>query len=100
VAELASAIEHGDVDPRAATKRILPKDDPPLGLGMRYSWIGSAERLDALAFPADLVDARSLRVAVAVAHRRPEGSPWARYFVVVAGHAPRGTTASTHPRAK
>lgn len=97
VAELAASIERGETEIHKAAKKIMLPDDPSLGPGMKYSWVGSAERLEEIDFPAELVEARSLRVAVAVAHCRPQGSPWARYCVVLAAHKPKTSTASLGP---
>jgi hypothetical protein len=96
VAEIAVAIERGDTDPHQAVKTIMPREakpDPALGFGTRYSWIGAGERIEGVQVPAELVEARALRIAVAVAHCRLEGSPWAQYCVVVGALKPKAAVA-------
>jgi hypothetical protein len=101
VAEVAASIERGDADPHVAVKSIMPRDgqpDPSLGFGQRFSWIGSGDQLETLKLPAPLLEARSLRVAVAVAHCRLDGSPWARFCVVIGALEPK--VPSRAPRRK
>lgn len=99
VAEVAASIERGDADPHDAVRSIMPRDtkpDPSLGFGQRFSWVGSGDQLETLKLPAPLLEAKALRVAVAVAHCRLDGSPWAQYCVVIGALEPK--TPSRAPR--
>jgi hypothetical protein len=46
-------------------------------------WMGEARDFEELEFPEEYLTSPSLRVAVAVTYRQPEGEPWGRYVVML-----------------
>jgi hypothetical protein len=85
-AALAAAVERGDRKPKEAVHELVETAKGTLRGGAIQAWIGFGERLDEIALPALLLDPDELRVSVAVAHFRAEGSPWATYCVLVAAY--------------
>lgn len=83
-AALAAAVERGDKVPKVAVHELVAAAKGTLRGGYVQAWMGFGERLDEIALPALLLDPDDLRVSVAVARFRAEGSPWARYCVLVA----------------
>jgi hypothetical protein len=83
-AALAAAVERGDKTPKQAVQELVAAAKGSLRGGYVQSWIGFGERLDEIALPPLLLEPDDLRVSVAVARFRAEGSPWATYCVLVA----------------
>jgi len=77
----ARSVETGDLDPDDAINDLLQKSTSTLGAV--EGWLMTSEKLDRLAFPDKLLTARSLRIAVGVAHFKPKGSPWGTVGVLV-----------------
>lgn len=85
-AALAAAVERGDRKPKEAVHALVEAAKGTLRGGAIQAWIGFGERLDEIALPALLLEPDELRVSVAVAHFRAEGSPWATYCVLVGAY--------------
>ena len=85
-AALAAAVERGDRKPKDAVHELVATAKGTLRGGAIQAWIGFGERLDEIALPALLLEPDELRVSVAVAHFRAEGSPWATYCVLVGAY--------------
>lgn len=85
-AALAAAVERGDKKPKDAVHELVETAKGTLRGGAIQAWIGFGERLDEIKLPALLLEPDELRVSVAVAHFRAEGSPWATYCVLVGAY--------------
>lgn len=85
-AALAAAVERGDRKPKEAVHELVQTAKGTLRGGAIQAWMGFGERLDDIALPALLLEPDELRVSVAVAHFRAEGSPWATYCVLVGAY--------------
>jgi uncharacterized protein YkwD len=83
----ARSIEIGERTPDDAIEDLLRKS--ATSLGQVQGWFMAADKFERLTFPDHLLTARSLRLAVGVAHYKPKGSPWAAYGVLVV--SPTGT---------
>jgi hypothetical protein len=67
--------------------------------GSVRGWWVDAAKLDELELPAELLQAPTLNLAIAVTHYRREGEPWTRYVVVLVVATPQQTLARAIPRA-
>jgi hypothetical protein len=78
----ARSIEAGQRSPDDAVHDLLEKSASALGGGVQ-GWFVAADKFDRLPFPDKLLTARSARVAMGIAHYKPEGSPWGAYGVLI-----------------
>jgi hypothetical protein len=76
-------LETGNPDWNGALENVLHRvSEASAGQAVR-GWFMTANRLEAVPFPEELLTARQLKISVGVAHYRPAGEPWGVYGVVV-----------------
>src|SRR5262249_48474845 len=78
----ARSVEVGERTPNDAVNDLLQKSAGAFG-GSVEGWFMTADKFERLSFLDKLLQAPSLRVAVGIAHYKPNGSPWGAYGVLV-----------------
>ena len=78
-AKAARGIEQNGKTPQVALGNLL--EDVSHG-GQVKGWYMDAGEIQALPFPDELVRRPTLKLAIGVAHYKPEGSPWGAYAVL------------------
>jgi len=77
----AGSVEAGG-DPADAMNVLLRESVDVLRAPVS-GWVAEVSNLDAIEFPAEYLTSPTLRVAVAVSHKRREGEPWGHYVVML-----------------
>jgi hypothetical protein len=77
----AGAVEAGG-DP-ADAMNVLLRDSVDVLRAPVSGWVAEVSDLDAIEFPSEYLTSPTLRVAVAVSHKKREGEPWGRYIVML-----------------
>lgn len=93
VTQAARRIESGQEDPHNALQNAL--QDSSNTMGPVQGWLLTTDKFERLTFPDTLIDSPSLMVAVAVAHYKPEGSPWAMRGVLIVASGSQGSTVAS-----
>ena len=78
----AHSMELGERGPDEAIEDLMQKCAGALKAGVQ-GWFIGADKLEKIAFPPQLVAARSARITMGIAHYKPKGSPWAAYGVLI-----------------
>lgn len=80
-----------------ALKRVTSKSVEVITRGSVQSFVSTASYVDKLEYPSEVLASPDLRMGVAVARYKPEGSPWTRlavFFVVL--KEPQPTNVASH----
>lgn len=77
----AGSVEAGG-DPADAMNMLL-RESVDLLRAPVSGWVSEVSDLDEIEFPQEYLSSPTLRVAVAVSHRKREGEPWGRYVVML-----------------
>lgn len=78
----AASQVQGGVEPRDAFDGLVEESHELLRLPVS-GWIAEASSLDEIEFPEEFLTRPSLQISIGVSHRRPEGSAWGRYVVMM-----------------
>jgi hypothetical protein len=87
VEQVAQELPDRNIDPLEALEDALARATAASAQPLR-GWVLEASQLDAATLPPDLLDAETLRLAVAVGYYQPEEEPWGRYVVLILANAP------------
>ncbi|MFO0592089.1 MAG: hypothetical protein U0441_31390 [Polyangiaceae bacterium] len=85
LADVTARVETG-LSLEEALKRTTSKSIELIRRGSVKSYVATASSVDKLEFPSEILATSDLRLGVAVARYRPEGSPWTRlavFFVIL-----------------
>jgi hypothetical protein len=78
----AAGLVHSGGEPADAMGLLL-RDAASVLRAPVSGWVAEVRELDALEFPLEYLTSPTLRVAVAVSHKRREGEPWGHYVVML-----------------
>jgi len=87
VQEVARAAREEKLAPKEALNLAVEKSGQALGRRIQ-GWVLQASSLEELPMPPELLALESAELAVGVGYTQPEGSPWARYLVLVVAAEP------------
>jgi hypothetical protein len=78
----AASLVQGGNEPADAMNALLRESVDILRAPVS-GWVAEVRDLDGIEFPQEYLTSPTLRVAVAVSHRRDEGEPWGHYVVML-----------------
>lgn len=93
VTQAARRIESGEQGPQKALQGAL-QNSANTG-GPVQGWILTTDKFERLTFPDALLESPSLMVAIAVAHYKPENSPWAMRGVLIVADGGQGSSVAS-----
>jgi len=78
--KVSLAVSRGEKTPEEGLQEFLEQSVNTLGRGLK-AWVFEGPTVELLEPPKELLEAPSLRFAVAVTHHKPANEPWARVVV-------------------